>query len=184
MEDSLFMIQRQIMQYVDDIKHHDDIKPEEIPEYRLYISQLEEFFDKKLGKAAGDEEEKKAISKTMIQNYIKEGLLMPPNGKCYNRGHVILLALIYNLKSILTIKDIKKLLSPIFSTESQEENREENEEDDESIKRIEYLYNTYLELKQKDSYKELLTNKLDAIYDYLNDKPEITERGTRHTCYC
>ena len=66
MEDSLFMIQRQIMQYVDDIKHHDDIKPEEIPEYRLYISQLEEFFDKKLGKAAGDEEEKKAISKTMI----------------------------------------------------------------------------------------------------------------------
>ena len=49
MEDSLFMIQRQIMQYVDDIKHHDDIKPEEIPEYRLYISQLEEFFDKKLG---------------------------------------------------------------------------------------------------------------------------------------
>ncbi|MGI6188903.1 MAG: DUF1836 domain-containing protein [Clostridiales bacterium] len=175
MEDSLFMIQRQIMQYVDDIKHHDDIKPEEIPEYRLYISQLEEFFDKKLGKAAGDEEEKKAISKTMIQNYIKEGLLMPPNGKCYNRGHVILLALIYNLKSILTIKDIKKLLSPIFSTESQEENREENEEDDESIKRIEYLYNTYLELKQKDSYKELLTNKLDAIYDYLNDKPEITE---------
>ena len=31
MEDSLFMIQRQIMQYVDDIKHHDDIKPEEIP---------------------------------------------------------------------------------------------------------------------------------------------------------
>ena len=66
-------------------------------------------------------------------------------------------------------------MSPIFSTESQEENREENEEDDESIKRIEYLYNTYLELKQKDSYKELLTNKLDAIYDYLNDKPEITE---------
>ena len=50
MEDSLFMIQRQIMQYVDDIKHHDDIKPEEIPEYRLYISQLEEFLTRNWAK--------------------------------------------------------------------------------------------------------------------------------------
>ena len=35
-------------------------------------------------KVNDDEEEKKAISKTMIQNYIKEGLLMPPYGKFYN----------------------------------------------------------------------------------------------------
>lgn len=59
----------------------------------------------------------------MIQNYIKEGLLMPPYGKFYNRGHVILLTLIYNLKSILTIKDIKKLLSPIFEGELEEKTK-------------------------------------------------------------
>ncbi|NLO81744.1 MAG: DUF1836 domain-containing protein [Clostridiales bacterium] len=171
MEDSMFTIQRQLLQFVDELKGHEDIKPEEIPEYRLYISQLEEFFDRKLGKTIGDEEEKKAISKTMIQNYIKEGLLMPPNGKCYNRGHVILLALIYNLKPILTIKDIKKLLSPIFSGES----GEEGEEDEANIKRIEALYNAYRELKQRDSYKELLTDKLDTIYDYLSDKQDMAE---------
>lgn len=96
---------------------------------------------------------------------------MPPNGKCYNRGHVILLALIYNLKPILTIKDIKKLLSPIFSGES----GEEGEEDEANIKRIEALYNAYRELKQRDSYKELLTDKLDTIYDYLSDKQDMAE---------
>ena len=47
------------------------------------------------------------------------------------RGHVILLTLIYNLKSILTIKDIKKLLSPIFEGELEEK----DEENEENIKR-------------------------------------------------
>ena len=51
MDDSMYKIQRQIMQFVGEIKDHEEIKPEDIPEYRLYISQLEEFFDKKLGKS-------------------------------------------------------------------------------------------------------------------------------------
>ncbi len=171
MDDSMYKIQRQIMQFVGEIKDHEEIKPEDIPEYRLYISQLEEFFDKKLGKVNDDEEEKKAISKTMIQNYIKEGLLMPPYGKFYNRGHVILLTLIYNLKSILTIKDIKKLLSPIFEGELEEK----DEENEENIKKIEFLYNVYLELKQNDTYEELLTSKFNAIYDYLIGEQEMDE---------
>ncbi|HOB19405.1 MAG TPA: DUF1836 domain-containing protein [Candidatus Atribacteria bacterium] len=127
-----------LSQVFDSIKN-EDIKLEDMPEYRLYVSQLEEFFDKRLGKGLGDEEERKTISKTMVQNYIKDGLLMPPEGKCYNRSHVVLLTLIYNLKSILAIKDIKKLLAPILKEVDDESNSTD----------IEYIYDGYLKLKDK-----------------------------------
>ena len=128
----------QLMQILDNLKLFEEIKLEEMPEYRLYISQLEEFFDKKLGKSTNDDEERKIISRTMIQNYIKDGLLMPPEGKSYNRNHVILLTLIYNLKPILSIKDIRKLLSPILN----------DIEDEDGLTDIQYLYNTYLRLNE------------------------------------
>ena len=98
-----------------DINDNSHIQIEDIPEYKLYISQMEELFDKKLGSIEELDDDKKVISKTMIQNYIKDGLVMPPDGKSYNKNHIILLIFIYNLKSILTIKDIKKLLFPIIN---------------------------------------------------------------------
>ncbi|SFP70865.1 DUF1836 domain-containing protein [Caldicoprobacter faecalis] len=159
MDDTTLTVRQRIMRFIDGIESRDDIKLEEIPEYRLYISQLEEFFEKKLGKALGDDEEKRTISKTMIQNYIKEGLLMPPNGKCYNRAHIILLTLIYNLKSILTIKDIKKLLSPLLSEANDEAN----------IEKIEHLYNVYLALKKRDTYADCIMDSMETIKNYLDD---------------
>src|SRR5690606_41742342 len=103
---------RDIMHEINDTSH---IRIEDIPEYKLYISQMEELFDKKLGSIEELDDDKKVISKTMIQNYIKDGLVMPPDGKRYNKNHIILLIFIYNLKSILTIKDIKKLLFLIIN---------------------------------------------------------------------
>lgn len=155
-----------IKQFIDEIKLNDSIRLEEFPEYRLYISQIEEFFDKKLGRGGGEEEERKAISKTMIQNYIKDGLLMPPEGKCYNRNHVILLNLIYNLKSILTIRDIKKLLSPILRAVDDENNTD----------KIEQLYNSYFELKELDfdEFPEELKKSMNAMEKRLDTK-EISE---------
>src|SRR5690554_2774211 len=99
-----FMVRDDVQEFIKEIKAYDSIRLDEIPEYRLFISQIEEFFDKKLGKDSDDDDERKTISKTMIQNYIKDGLIMPPEGKSYNRNHIILLALIYNLKPILTIR--------------------------------------------------------------------------------
>jgi len=139
------------------INSSDDIKLDDIPEYRLYISQLEEFFDKKLGKAGSDEEDRKAISKTMIQNYIKDGLLMPPEGKCYNRSHVVLLALIYSLKSILSIRDIRRLLNPILSDIDNDDNSSE----------IINLYENYLRLKTKS-----VQNMSNSMYELAGEVME------------
>jgi hypothetical protein len=150
------MVQELLAQLFDIVNGNEDIKLEEMPEYRLYISQLEEFFDKKLGKGTGDEEERKAISKTMIQNYIKDGMLMPPEGKCYNRSHVILLILIYTLKSILSIKDIKRLLSPILTDINKEDSSSE----------IELIYETYLSLKE-DALDDLNDTLKERVYKVM-----------------
>ncbi len=155
-----YKVKDSIQEFIEELKAYDSIRLDEIPEYRLFISQIEEFFDKKLGKNVDDDEEKKVISKTMIQNYIKDGLIMPPEGKSYNKNHVILLAIIYNLKSILTIKDIKKLLTPIL---------EKTDVDDEENS-IEFIYNTYFSLKE--SFLDDFSRVLDQDMDLINQKLE------------
>ncbi|HZJ57167.1 MAG TPA: DUF1836 domain-containing protein [Clostridia bacterium] len=155
-----FMVRDDIEELIEEIKAYDSIRLDEIPEYRLFISQIEEFFDKKLGRGMDDDEERKTISKTMIQNYIKDGLIMPPEGKSYNRSHIILLALIYNLKPILTIRDIKKLLLPIL----------EIADDESQTNKIESIYNTYFDLKEShlDEFVQNLECDMNAMDEILD----------------
>jgi hypothetical protein len=157
-----FMVRDDIQEFIKEIKAYDSIRLDEIPEYRLFISQIEEFFDKKLGKNTDDDEDRKTISKTMIQNYIKDGLIMPPEGKSYNRNHIILLALIYNLKPILTIRDIKKLLLPIL----------EMADDDSQANKIESMYSTYFALKESylDEFINLIEHDLKIMDEKLNEE--------------
>ena len=164
MNNEPFMVKDSIREFIEELKAYDTIRLDEIPEYRLFISQIEEFFDKKLGRNADDDEERKTISKTMIQNYIKDGLIMPPEGKSYNRSHIILLAIIYNLKSILTIKDIKKLLLPIL----------EVADDDSKANKIEHMYNSYFALKESylDEFTDLLEHDMSLISNKLSEGME------------
>ena len=134
-----------------------DIKLDDVPEYHLYISQLEEFLDKKLGKTNSKDEERKVISKTMIQNYIKDGLLMPPEGKSYNRSHIILLILIYSLKPILSIRDIQKLFSPILPNI-----------DEKGLIEIDDIYENYLALK--DASVQELKSKLELLANRIEEQ--------------
>jgi DNA-binding transcriptional MerR regulator len=49
----------------------------------------------------------------MINNYSKNDLLPPPKKKKYTKEHVLMLIFIYYFKSILSISDIQKILSPV-----------------------------------------------------------------------
>jgi hypothetical protein len=63
-------------------------------------------------------EEDKLLTKTMINNYIKDKLLMPATKKKYTREHIILMIMIYQLKNILSISDIKSLLASISQSDN------------------------------------------------------------------
>ncbi|SDZ99235.1 protein of unknown function [Lachnospiraceae bacterium NK3A20] len=89
------------------------IHAEDIPDIDLYMDQVTTFMDQRLSPYARDPGNDKILTKTMINNYAKNDLLIPPVRKKYGRDHMILLLLIYYMKSFLSIGDIEEILRPI-----------------------------------------------------------------------
>ncbi|WP_195914026.1 DUF1836 domain-containing protein [Planomicrobium sp. YIM 101495] len=85
---------------------------EDIPKIDLYIDQVLQLFDEEFAPAKRSAEDK-ILTKTMVNNYAKGKLFYPVSGKKYSPSHIMLIALIYQMKSALSINDIKKVLSGI-----------------------------------------------------------------------
>lgn len=90
----------------------DHVQSEEIPNIDLYMDQVTTFMEKHLASSKRYEDDK-ILTKTMINNYAKNNLLPPPDKKKYSKEHQLLLIFIYYFKSILSIRDIEKLLKPL-----------------------------------------------------------------------
>ena len=90
----------------------DYIRPEEIPGIELYMDQVTTFMDRELANMKRDPDEK-ILTKTMINNYTKSGLLPPPEKKKYSRDHLFALIFIYYMKDFMSISDIKKVMNPV-----------------------------------------------------------------------
>ena len=97
---------------LESLDHVDYIRPEEIPNIDLYMDQVTTFMDEHLFSTKRYSEDK-ILTKTMINNYSKNNLLPPSVKKKYSKEHVLLLILIYYFKSILSIKDIETILTPL-----------------------------------------------------------------------
>ena len=82
----------------------------ELPKFDLYLDQTVNILEKYLKNCIGNKEET-IITKTMINNYVKQGLIKPPKKKKYNRIHIATLLVICILKQIYSINDISKLIS-------------------------------------------------------------------------
>jgi DNA-binding transcriptional MerR regulator len=84
------------------------ISLQDIPRIDLYMEQVTTFFEEEMGDVRrGDEE--KILTKTMINNYTKSGILEPPRRKKYGRDHIVALVYIFLLKPVLAIQDIRDL---------------------------------------------------------------------------
>ena len=75
---------------------------------KLTISQLIKFFDKK----------EMSLTRGMVQNYIRDGLLPPPVDKrFYTHKHIAALVIICKLKTVFDIPTIQKTLVPLMDDE-------------------------------------------------------------------
>lgn len=88
------------------------IDSSEIPEIDLYMDQVTTFMDTHLSGTKRIPEDK-TLTKTMINNYVKDRLIPSPEKKKYSKDHVLLLLMIYYSKNILSISDIASILKPI-----------------------------------------------------------------------
>ena len=82
----------------------------ELPEIDLYLDQVVNYIEKYLGQYTVNKEDK-IITKTMINNYVKLGIMPAPEKKKYSRAHIAYLIVICVLKQVYSISDIGKLIS-------------------------------------------------------------------------
>lgn len=82
----------------------------ELPEIDLYLDQVVNYIEKYIGQYNVSKEDK-IITKTMINNYVKQGIMPAPEKKKYSRSHIAYLIVICVLKQVYSINDIGKLIS-------------------------------------------------------------------------
>ncbi len=80
----------------------------ELPDIQLYMDQVLSILGDRLRVYDG---ENKALTSSMINNYVKSGVISHPEKKRYTKDQLAQLIVICTLKQVLSIPDIKTLLS-------------------------------------------------------------------------
>ncbi|MBT2690110.1 DUF1836 domain-containing protein [Bacillus sp. ISL-47] len=134
------------------IMKENQIQLEDIPEIDLYMDQVIQLFENKFGSSKRNEEEK-VLTKTMINNYAKGKLFFPVKNKKYTKEHLILIALIYQLKGSLSISDIKTTMNGI------------NDRIVEGDFHLDHFYQLFLDLTAQnlETFKNDLQNQLSTV---------------------
>lgn len=142
-------------------RYDNQIAIEDIPDLDLYMDQVIQLFERTFNDSKRSEKDK-IITKTMINNYAKGNLLFPSKNKRYTKEHVMLISLIYELKGILTINDIKKTLAEINSKSSVGEFD------------VESFYASYLTLSAENGavFESKLDNHIDNVLKQVEKMEE------------
>ena len=133
---------------------------EELPEIDLYLDQVVTFIDKYLLYYLNDEtkkDEKKehnVLTKTMVNNYVKQKIIAAPIQKKYSRNNIAYLFIICILKQVYSINDIDKLIK--FTLESTP---------------IEFAYNRFCDVLES------------AIKSTFFDKKFVYEKSSNENSY-
>ncbi|AND85893.1 DUF1836 domain-containing protein [Clostridium tyrobutyricum] len=150
------MYKEELKKILEKFSDFEQLKFYNIPDIDLYMDQVTTFVEEKLGYLKRNEEDS-ALTKTMINNYTKAGILMPPNKKKYSKHHMVFIILTYYLKQILSINDIQRLFSPIVKSINSGENHDKD---------LENIYNCFLEIEK---------NEMDKFIRDLKDKISLDD---------
>ena len=83
---------------------------QEFPRIELYMDQVLTILEEALRPFALNDKEK-LITSTMVNNYVKQGVVMPPKKKRYSCEHLAYLMTVCILKQVLPLSDICQLIS-------------------------------------------------------------------------
>ena len=108
---------------------------ERLPDIGLYMDQVLTLVERQLAVYRRDQSDR-IVTAAMVNNYIKDGLVPRAESKKYSPAHLALLLMIGTLKQVLSIPDIKRMVSPCQDAQSAEQ-----------------LYTHFLALQQ-DAFRE------------------------------
>lgn len=143
--------------FMKQLQLNNQLSLDDIPNLDLYMDQVIQLFESTFEGLKRDEQEK-VLTKTMINNYAKGKLFYPIENKKYSKDHLMLIAMIYQLKGALSINDVKTTLSKL--------NKMVVEENFELAK----LYGSYVQLAD-ESMKQLET-EIKQLTDDVIQKSE------------
>ena len=106
------MTEQEIKKHIECAVGDVDLSDTDIPAIDLYLDQILSIVSDKTALSAPRYRER-ALTKTMINNYSKSGLISPINGKKYTRAQIVEMLLVYALKNTLSIDEIKRVLTGV-----------------------------------------------------------------------
>ncbi len=141
----------------------------ELPNIDLYIDQLVCLLEEYLsGYIKNDnEKEDKLITKTMINNYVKQNIIKPPINKKYNKEHMSSLFVIFVLKQVYSINDIKKLIHLAIETSPIEQAYNRFCSELEKAIRIVFAGKNYLKNSKLSEEQYILRNVVQSFANKL-----------------
>ena len=89
-----------------------DLLDTDIPAIDLYLDQILNLISERQSASAPRYRER-VLTKTMVNNYSKDGLISPISGKKYSRAHIVEILLVYAMKGTLSIDEIKWVLTGV-----------------------------------------------------------------------
>lgn len=81
---------------------------EELPDLELYADQVVTYLEKWLSPYFLEDE--KFITKSMINNYVKHGIVHAPNNKKYTRNHLAYLIVVCLFKKVYSMQEITQMI--------------------------------------------------------------------------
>ena len=114
-----------------------DLRASEIPAIDLYVDQITSLTSDKL-KEGADRFHDRVLTKTMINNYSKDGLISPIKGKKYSKEQILQMLLVYSMKNTLSINEIKQILQGVYSLPSY------------NTAMLEGVYERFLDIKEQE----------------------------------
>jgi DNA-binding transcriptional MerR regulator len=150
---------RELKRVTEELAQANQIQIADIPKIDLYIDQVIQLFESNFEGARRNDKEK-ILTKTMINNYAKGKLFYPIQNKKYSRNHIMLISLIYQMKSALSINDVKQVLDGV------------NERAEKQDLDLERFYESYLNLQQRNL--ELFREGVDKQAQDVVEQVEIT----------
>jgi DNA-binding transcriptional MerR regulator len=161
----------EIYPLIDEILPHQPVLLTDIPDIDLYVDQVTGFIEKKLDQQKRHPKDK-LLTKTMINNYAKAGILIPPRQKKYSRQHVETLLMLYNAKQVLSINDI----SLLFSILHKPGDKHEETEDNSTNQLIDLVYTLVQEINndQAEELEEVCEEKIELIKEKTKNVEEET----------
>ncbi len=114
-----------------------DLHSHEIPSIDLYLDQITSLADEKR-KEGSPRFADRALTKTMINNYSKDGLLSPIKGKKYSKEQILQMLMVYELKNTLSIGEIKRILQNVYTLPEYD------------AAALDHIYTRYLAIKENE----------------------------------